>query len=211
MRQPRPCPPAESVQRALAMAEAARNAPHIYDLGEGDYQPHSRLPLTSSERKGGALASDCIGAIVHALAIPRRRVGFNRGRWSVVEGYVNTDSSIQDAQHERDLFELVRDRPQPGDLLCWPSIYEEELVSDPKKRRRRGQRVRIGHISIVVDVQAAEWDWSAPAFSLLDVVQCGSRHRPAIHRSTGAAWAGRETFRRQRRPEWGSVLLRPIS
>lgn len=210
-RQPRPVGAEERVRRAHEMVEAAASCPHIYDLGEGDYQPHSALPLTTSERKGGVLASDCIGTVVHAMAIPRRRVGFNDGPWSVVEGYVNTDSSIQDAQHERDLFELVRDRPQPGDLLCWPSIYEGELVADPKKRRRRGQRVRIGHISIVVDVQAAEWDWSAPAFSLLNVVQCGSRHRPAIHRSTGAAWAGRETFRRQRRPEWGSVLLRPIN
>ncbi len=212
MRQPRPCSATESVQRALAMADAAASAPHIYDLGEGDYQPRSSLPLTFSERNGGKLASDCIGAIMHALAIPRRRVGFNDGPWSVVEGYVNTDSAIQDAQHERDLFELVTDRPRPGDLICWPSIYEGELIKEPSKRRRRGARLRIGHIAEVIDVsRALEWDAAHPSFDLLNVVQCGSRHRPAIHRSTGASWLGRDLFRKQRRPEWASVLLRPLA
>lgn len=210
-RQPRPTPAAERVARALAMVEAALVTPHVYDLGEGDYQPTHVLPLTHSDRKDYELASDCIGAVVHALAVPRRRPGFNEGRHSVVTGYVNTDSAIQDAQHERDLFELVTDRPHPGDLLCWPSIYEGELAADPAKRRRAGKRMRIGHISIIVEVRALEWDWAAPAFDLVDVVQCGSTHRPAIHRSTGASWAGRDLFRRQRRPEWSSVLLRPLA
>lgn len=209
-RQPRPAPAAERVARALAMVEAALVTPHVYDLGEGDYLREAVLPLTHSERKLRP-ASDCIGAVMHALAVPRRRPGFNVGRHSVVTGYVNTDSAIQDAQHEQDLFTLVTDRPQLGDLLCWPSIFEGEIIKDPAKRRRAGKRIRIGHISILVEVRALEWDWAAPAFDLVDVVQCGSVHTPAIHRSTGRSWAGRDLFRRQRRPEWSSVLLRPLA
>lgn len=110
------------------------------------------------------------------------------------------------------LFEIAV-RPEPGDLLCWPSIYEEELSADPAKRRRRGARVRIGHIAIVVDVsRALEWDVSRPDFALLDVVQCGSRHQPAIHRSTGARWAGREKYGlHAARAEWSSLLLLPLA
>lgn len=207
-RLPRPARRDVRVRRALEMVAAAATTPHRYFLSAGDYRPGSALPCTRPAKTAPKPASDCIGAVMHALQVPRRRDNFNLGSWSVVTGYVNTDSAIQDAQHEHDMFELAL-RPEPGDLLCWPSIYEHELAADPKKRRRAGERLRVGHISIVVEVRALEWDLAAPAFSLLDVVQCGSTHTPAIHCSTGASWAGRDKFREQRRPEWAAVLLRP--
>ena len=211
-RQPRPCSPAEAVARALAVVEAEKRLtnPHRYGLGCGDYRAeHPDDPFTLHARTN-TLRCDCSGFLAFCNRLRRKRDGFNVGSWSVVAGYINTDSKIQDAQHQRELFTFA-DRPQLGDVLCWPSIYTGELEADPKKRRRRGDRERIGHESLVVGVErVVEWDPKFPSFDLLDVAQCGSSHRPAIHVSTGAAWSGRDNFRGQRRPEWAAVLLRLI-
>ena len=84
-----------------------------------------------------------------ALRLPHKRPGFNHGAWSTVTDWVNTDSMIQDADHERDLFVRVVDAPRPGDLVVWPSILAGEVDHNA---RHPGQRERIGHVGIVVDV-----------------------------------------------------------
>lgn len=211
-RTPRPSNPGDAVARALAIAtsEASTPVPHLYGLGAGNFVPaRPDSPFTvyvdpKTERK--SLRCDCMGLIAYAYRLPRRREGFNAGRWSTVEGYVNCDSAIQDAEHEQDLFELVDD-PRPGDLVIWPSIYAGELASP--YRGRTGVRRRIGHIAIITEVRTAIWRMKKD-YSLLSVVQCGSKHSPAVHRSNAAVWANKDRTQWGRRDEWGSRIVRPI-
>ncbi len=201
VRMPRPCAPDEAVASAIAFAhmESLSKEPLPYWLGGGNYRAaHPLSPATTSIR-----GVDCIGWICWAYKLPRKRIGFNHGRWATVNDYVNTDSLIQDAEHERDLVDEVF-IPRIGDLLVWPSIYAGELASP---RRRAGTRRRIGHIAIVTNVPSL-WLPQKPAFEQLTVSQCGSRHTPAIHISTGAAWANKDRTQWGQRPEWRSRILR---
>jgi hypothetical protein len=218
-REPRPCTADESVLRArrLVDLEAAAEKPHPYILSAGRYDPdHPDAPPftrgvseAAAARWGKTLGCDCSAFVKWCLKLPSARFGFNKGPWATVAGSINVDSLVEDARHERDLCELVSDgAPRPGDLLAWPSIRGREIGRSHDGEASK--RFRVGHVALVLAVRAAEWDWSRPAYELLDVAQCGSTHEPAIHASTGAAWANRDRTRWGKRPEWASVLIRPV-
>ncbi len=155
----------EAVARALLAAGTG-----TYQLGTGDVD----TPI------GGQ--SDCCGfATCWCYGIRRHRPGFNRGannRRGDVEDDVNCNSSLDDAERDRDLFEVI-DRPELGCLLKYPTIHLP------------GHEPWCGHEAIVVGVsRCLEWDTAAPDYSLLDVVQmCGPNgHHPGIIKSDGAIW-----------------------
>lgn len=183
-----PCSPTEAVARALSMV--GRTEPYV--LGTGDFRTDSPLPFTTNVRGYGC---DCWGlAGAWAYQLKRHRAGFNKGAWATVSDDINTDSAIEDAEHNQELFEVV-DVPQLGDLVVFPSIRES------------GKRVRIGHVGIVVGVPA-EWDPAAPQYDKLDVVQCQASSKPAIKRGSGQAWMWRESFRGKTDRRWRTRLLR---
>ncbi len=192
---PRPCSAAEAVERALRYVGKG-----TYQLGAGAWAPGELTDDPWTEMNGFDDASDCWGYVAWCLKLPRPLPGFNRGEWASVSDHVNTDSAIEDAEHQRQMFELAP-RPEPGDLLVYPS------VRDPQTRKR----IRIGHVSIVVDVsRCLEWDPESPAYDLLEVVQCQSLTRPAVRKGSGAGWLYRDMFRGRKRAEWLSRVIRPV-
>lgn len=167
---------AQAVKRALQLA-AARTGE--YQLGTGDYRPTTAADDPWTPTPTGVMGSDCAGfAPCWTYGIPRHRPGFNVGPWSSVSDDINCNSANEDAEHGHDLFMLVDDAPQPGDLISWPTI------------RSHGGMFS-GHICIVVGVdRAATFDLSTPDWSLLDVVQvCGGNGRkPAALATDGTYW-----------------------
>lgn len=186
----RPCPPAEAVERALALL--GRTEPYV--LGTGDYRGIGRDPWTT--RKDGRTGCDCWGLIAHAYRLPRHRPGYNKGRWATVSDDMNCDAAIEQAEHITDdaVWAPAGDQPAIGDVLVWPSIR------GPDRRR-----LRIGHVALVVDVPA---EWQPERYDWLTVVQCQSSREPAIMRGPGSAWRGRETWRGATDTRWRSRLLR---
>jgi hypothetical protein len=174
---------------AIAAVTVARSlvGTGVYQLGTGDCD----TPI------GGP--SDCAGfAICRCYGLRRHRPCFNRGAWASVSDDLNSNSLIEDADHQRELAVRVTDRPQIGDLLAYPTIHipGHELPW-------------IGHIAIVVGVdRAAELDLTRPDWALLDVVQCcgPDGRRPGIIESTAAHWNGHDMT--WPKPEHRSVLLR---
>jgi len=182
---PRPFAAEKAVEIALASVGHGE-----YWLGTGDYN----TPLDGR--------SDCAGfAICKCYGLRRHRPGFNKGKWASVEDDINCNSAIEDANRRKDLFVLAAPRPQPGDLLAYPTFF---LTGHPKPW--------IGHIAIVVAVdRMAAWDAAKPDWSLLDVVQCcgPDGRKPGIVRSTAQHW--REHDRQWPKPEHRSSLLRAVS
>lgn len=195
---PRPCSAAEAVDRALRMVGHG-----TYVLGTGDYHPviagGTLIDIPWTERDG-EIGSDCAGlAISYAYMLKRHRVGFNQGPWASVEDDINCNSAIEDADHNRELFERVH-RPELGVLLTYPTI---RLAGHPHPF--------IGHVGIVVGVsRCLEWDEGSPDYSLLDVVQCcGPQGRtPGVIRSDGSIWAHHDHL--WPKPEHRTAMLRAL-
>lgn len=213
-REPRPCSAEESVARALQLAasEASSASPHPYILSAGRYNP--RRPDTpwspgvsedAITRHGTTLGCDCSAFVKWANKLQSGRPGYNAGPWATVTGSINVDSLIEDARHEQDLVTIVKDAPRPGDLAAWPSIRGRDIG---KSGAQAARRFRVGHIGEIVEVRALEWDWEMPQWSLLELVQCGSKHSPAVHLSTAASWANREKYNGRIDERWASVVLR---
>lgn len=205
---PRPCPPDEALRRVRSLVDlrSLANVANCYWLGTGDYRPlladdgRVLLDVPWTANRGGT-GSDCHGLACWGYKVPRHRAGYNRGPWATVEDDQNCDSAIEDAEHGQDLWTLVTDRPQPGDILCWPTI------------RRGGELVRMAHTLFVEGVgRCAEWDWQNPAFELLDVIQvCGPNGRkPAAVRSTGVACRNRDRVLGGIRHEYRTRVLRSV-
>lgn len=139
----------------------------VYQLGTGDHDTPDDAP------------SDCAGfASNKCYGIPRHRKGFNHGPWSSVSDDLNSNSAIEDAEHEQDLYEIVK-TPRAGDILAYPTI----------RIKGRAQPF-IGHEAIIETVPA-EWDEDAPDYVALGIIQCcgPNGRRPGIIRSTGVAFA----------------------
>ena len=171
--------PAFTAAQAVARAiDRVRARDGQYELGTGDYRPRNGVDLPWTEN-GGPSGSDCAGfAECWCYGIERHRPGFNTGPWSSCADDLNCNSAIEDAQHEKDLFTLVTDAPQPGDLIAYPTIYLQ------------GKEFP-GHVCIVVSTaRALAFDLSKPDWSLLDVAQCcGPDGRsPAVIASDGSIW-----------------------
>jgi hypothetical protein len=193
VREPRPCSPAEAVQRARRIA----NQGGQYILGSGSYHPKTLggvlndVPWTIGP--GGLVGSDCAGFACWAYKLPRHRPGYNHGSWATVSDDLNTNSWIEDSEHERELFYPATSRPEPGDLLCYPTITL--LGSDGE------HHTFIGHVGIVVGVErATSWDSGHPRYDLLDVAQCrGPNGRaPGVILTDGSIWLAHD----ERWPKW---------
>lgn len=193
--QPRPCSPAEAVQRALSLVGNGG----MYILGTGDYLGETMPPWTT---RAGASGSDCAGfAMSWCYKLPRHRKGYNVGSWASVSDDLNCNSGIEDAMHQRDLFELVIGAPQPGDLVTYPTFTL--LAPDGTSRKF------IGHVGIVVGVsRALEWDWTTPQYELLDIAQCKGPNgrKPAVVATDGSVWAHHDTV--WPKPQHRTRLLR---
>lgn len=176
---------AEAVQRALSLVGQG-----VYRLGAGDWRPHAPdAPWRSDE------ACDCVGLVAWAYRWRRKRPGYNRGAWSSVVDWLNTDSMIEQAEHDHpDRLVEIATTPAVGDLIAWPSI------------RAHGKRARIGHIGIIVAVPSV---WRQ-RYGELDVVQCQSRRRPAVQRTTGSAWTRRDRYRGLIDEAWRTRVLRVV-
>lgn len=161
----------------------------MYLLGTGDYEPHLArngatidVPWTPNEQ--GKLGSDCAGfAICWCWRIPRHHPGFNHGSWSSVEDDINSNSAIEDGEHEHRLFDTLGpdDVPQQGDLLAYPTV-----------RIAGRSRPFIGHVGIVEQVPVAyrrEMGWQP-----LVVIQCHGpdERKPAVVRTDGLLWDARD-------------------
>lgn len=175
---PRPCSPAEAVQRALDWIDK----PGVYWLGAGNYHPFFAggklvdAPWTSAP--DGQPASDCRFAVLFCYKLFAHRPTFNAGPWATVADDINYNSAIEDAEHAQELFVPVSGPPMPGDIICYPTF-----------RIAGEQYPHIGHGAIVLSVaRAAAFDPTAPSYSMLDIAHChGPPMRgPAITRSTGA-------------------------
>lgn len=182
---PRPLHPADAaVRHALAMVGRG-----VYQLGAGDLESNNDDPR------------DCFGfAFCECYGVRRHRPGFNVGPWATVADDLNCNSAIEDADHARELF-VRADRPQPGDLLAYPTI---RLAGHPQPW--------IGHVAIVVDVaRAAAWDPTCPDWSLLGVVQCcgPDGRRPGILRTDASHWNAHDAT--WPKPEHRSALLRVVA
>lgn len=175
---PRPCSAAEAVERALSLVGKGGE----YQLGTGDFHPFrvghlaEDLPWT---RNSNGLGSDCAGfAISWCFKLRRHRPGYNRGRWATVADDLNCNSAIEDAEHGRELFDIVTGPILPGDLLCYPTF-------------RAGLTLKrfIGHVGIVTGTK--RWNGKSGRYDLLDVAQCcGPNGRsPAVLATDGHVWA----------------------
>lgn len=177
----RPCSPAEAVQRALSLVGKGGR----YVLGTGDYLGDDKPPWTTRD---GLSGSDCAGfAISWCYKLPRHRKGYNVGSWASVSDDLNCNSAIEDAEHARELF-VPADRPQPGDLVTYPTFTL--LASDGT------HKTFIGHVGIVTGVsRVLEWDPETPQYELLDIAQCkGPNGRaPAVVATDGSVWAHHDT------------------
>lgn len=144
-----------------------------YILGTGDRE--------GATKRDGDLGMDCAGAAInYAHEIKRHRPGFNRGRWATVSDDINTNSAIEDSEHNQELFVPVDDAHiQPGDLIAYPTIYVRRLSLKTLKF--------IGHVQMVVAVPEG---WTREnGFACLSIVHCHgpNKRRPAVTLSTGDA------------------------
>jgi len=172
---------AEAVRHALASVGRG-----VYQLGTGDLGSNDDDPR------------DCFGfAVNECYGIPRHRPGFNRGPWATVSDDLNCNSAIEDAGHNRDLFERAL-TPFPGALICYPTF---RLEGHPLPW--------IGHVKIVTGItRCLEWDREQPDWSLLDTAECMGPpgRRPGVVAGTGRSFVEHDAT--WPRPEHRTVMLR---
>lgn len=172
----------------------------VYNLHDGGDCMRPLGPATPKAR------FDCWGLVCKALGLRRHRPGYNRksGALASVVDDINGDSACQDALYGgAELFSLVTDRPQVGDILSYPSITL--LISGVRKQW-------IGHGAVVVDISSVlQWNPARPVFSSLGTVECTGPdgHYPAINRGTGAVFDRRS--RTWSKEEHRARLLRAAS
>lgn len=207
MTAPRPCSAPEAVLRASSMVNTPGGEYVLYpEGGGGDYRPFTDasgktidLPWTTV---AGHVGSDCCGfAISYCYKLPRHRPGFNHGSWATVADDINCNSAIEDADHNRELFQRVF-LPEPGVLLCYPTI---RLVHEGKLMEW------VGHVAIVTGIsRASGWNPSIPDYSLLDVAQCcgPNGRRPGVIATDGSIWNQHD--HNWTKPEHRTAMLRAL-
>lgn len=171
---------ARLTRRQIAVARARRmtRVKSTYVLGAGGRSPTASTPFT---KRNGVTGSDCVGFTSWCLQHDR----FQPETFPYYDGWINTDSLMMDAVGEQSWYRRI-DRPEPGDVVVFPSIY------------RDGKRVRMGHIGLVVEVPAELIDdvYAIPDrmrrhwLSLIKVIDCAgarSRRPYAISETTAAA------------------------
>lgn len=158
-----------------------------YQLGAGGYDPKAPdtcfHPHWDTKHKPGVIGCDCSAfAIKFGLKLAGHRPGFGSGRGANVTDYINSDSALFDAIHNRELFELVEGPPIEGDLLIIPSRFDAH-----------GVRIGIGHVLATKRNRALEWDHAQlpRPWDKVDVVQCRGPNgmRPGVIESTAIVCA----------------------
>lgn len=195
---PRPLPSSVALPRMISMI----GVDMPYELGTGGYDsPLNDVPWTKNE-KTGKTGADCAGvAMSWAYGIPRHRPGYNHGSWSSVSDDLNTNSGIEDAEHDQDLWTVVDgDDVRPGDILCYPTIMLRTPDGSDYLRNDDGSIKKwIGHVQMVESVPTG-WKRAAGHWGLLHVIHCcgPNDRRPAVVRAIGiamdhhdATWGGK--------------------
>lgn len=192
-----------------------------YVLGAGGTNPNQAAPFTWI---GAQYGSDCIGAVCWALGTPRHRLDFPE-----YEGWISCDSAMMDAgllpegEGKKKFFAPVeRADVVPGVLAVFPSIRARELWPGHEKEHgfKPSQRVRIGHIGLVVG-----WDGLADPFEQIDDVpwdgnlktlvtlECRSAW-PAVRLGRNVSFTGNTHYARKgeewSNPAWGVKFMRYV-
>lgn len=193
----RPTTRQEAVERARKLAGPA-GATIRYRLADhqGGRDPHApdcASHWTSAVKRIPLATADCAGFVAWCLGFDR----YQPDRFSTYGGWINCDSAIIDARTSREWFEIA-EKPTPGDLIVYPSVDYD----------RDGDRDRVGHVGVIVDVSARV----PGTFSGLRVVHCSAgndrRLGRAIAETDATPWAGAATYRGETRAAWGAVFLR---
>lgn len=183
-RLPRPCDPATALAR-IAQVVGVRMP---YVLGTGDYSTlHPLVPWTTRKRDGRS-GADCATVMSFGYAVPRHRPGYNIGSWATVSDDINTNSGIEDADHEQDLWtEVIGDGVESGDILCYPTIRLKDAHGDWIRGGDGEILTWIGHAQMVAEVPKG-WKRS-DGWHALTVYQCfGPDGRmPAFMKTDGHA------------------------
>ena len=107
---------------------------------------------------------DCCGfATCECYGIVRHRPGFNVGSWSTCSDDINCNSSIEDALHEGDLFDIIFERNRRA-----PQVADDS----PRRSRAAVTPATSASWSASTSPPRAQWDRTKPDYRLLDVVQC---------------------------------------
>lgn len=163
-----------------------------YILGTGDAE--------GATVRDGQPGMDCAGAAIsYAHNLKRHRPGFNRGPWASVSDDINTNSAIEDAEHKRELFEIVeRELARPGDLIMYPTI---------RLRRIPPVKPFIGHVQMIVE---APPKWWLRGYAGLKVAHCHGPNgrRPAVTLASGGACDRHDE--QWSKPEHRTRIVRPI-
>lgn len=205
-RRDRPTTREEAVARAERMAgpagAAIRYRLEDHSGGRDPYAPDPASHWRSPVKRIALATCDCSGFAAWSLGYDRHQPGED-------EEWFNTDAMIRDARAGgatwfRELVldhadPLRRQRPLPGDLAVFGSIDLD----------RDGARDRVGHVGVIVGVPPS---WAPGLWGALEVVHCSGgndrRFGRAIAKTTGIAWAGRDTFRGRTNPRWAATILR---
>lgn len=171
----RPQPPvAHSKSRAKPIQYRLRGGfnggkdPFAQHPGSWSPPDNQKMPWSS----GGAWTCDCSGFVSWCLGIDRYQPEFPH-----YGGWVSTDSILMDARTGGDWFEEIP-APELGCVVVYGGA------------RRKGKRIRVGHVGLVVDPLPAEWDKN---WSDLRVIHCssgnGRRFGQAVWETDGRIWS----------------------
>jgi hypothetical protein len=163
-----------------------------YVVGAGGCDASAARPESVAR---GKLGCDYAGFLAWCLGYDRYQRGFVPG-----SDWINADSMIREAETLGTWFRpLVA--PEIGAIVAYCSIDLE----------RDGQRDRIGHAALVVEVPD-RWSAGETAWTALRIIHCSPsiqrRRGHAIDETHAAAWAHRATFRGTSHPHWRSRFLR---
>lgn len=151
--------------------------PHVAVSRAMKWAQHGQYILGTGDKNYAGGPSDCAGyAICYTWGLSRHQPGFNHGPWATVSDDVNTDSMIEDAEHNQELFEFPQGMPMRGDLL----VYKTIVI---------GENRFIGHVSIITNVPNG-WVPGSGNYHRLDVIQCRGPNGkvPGVICSDGSVW-----------------------
>ncbi len=164
-----------SVLEILERANGSINAPVKYHLEypNGGTDPDANMPC--DEATGFA---DCVGFVAWCQGFDR----YQKGKFPLYDGYINTDSMIDEATQQKKWF-VLQSRPQVGDMIVG-ATYRDGLL-----------RKHIGHIGVIVSVS----DWDGQGLAGISVVHCSPgnyKYGPsAIFKTNGLVWKNYPTLR----------------